>query len=179
MSAMKYKDPPLFTPEAIAARVAELAATISSDYRESVPVFIAVLKGALPFSADLIRCMTIPLAVDFVRARSYKGERSTGTVEFLLEPTIDLAGRDVLVVEDILDSGVTAKEIQRYLVARGPKSLKFCTFLDKPSGRVTDVHADYIGFEIEDHFVVGYGMDLEENFRELPGIHILEHDALD
>lgn len=176
---MSFKKELLFAPDAIAARVAELAETISKEYADREPVLIGVLKGAFPFTADLIRRVTIPVTVDFIRARSYAGSESSGAVEFLLEPTIDLSGRDVLILEDILDTGVTAQAIRARLRARNPRSLRICTLLDKPSRRTEDIHADYVGFEIRDVFVVGYGMDLDENFRGLPGIHILERDALD
>ena len=171
---MKPSEEALFRPETIARRVHELAREVSADYADTPLVLIVVLKGALPFAADLMRALRIPVTMDVVRARCYVGTKPEGTVECLAEPTVDLRGKRVLLVEDILDTGRTAHAILKRLETFGPEDVRFCTLLDKPSRREVEVDADYIGFEIGDRFVVGYGMDYEENFRALPGIHILE-----
>ena len=171
---MKPSEEALFRPETIARRVHELAREVSADYADTPLVLIVVLKGALPFAADLMRALRIPVTMDVVRARCYVGTKPEGTVEFLAEPTVDLRGKRVLLVEDILDTGRTGHAILTRLATCGPEDVRFCTLLDKPSRREVEVDADYIGFEIGDRFVVGYGMDYEENFRALPGIHILE-----
>lgn len=171
---MRLSDAPLIGRDAIADRVRALAAEISSDYAERDLVLVAVLKGAIHFVSDLQRALTIPATLDFVRARSYAGLSSSGSAEIFSEPTVDLAGRHVLIVEDILDTGVTASAIFTRFGAVNPASLDFCTLLDKPSRRKVEVPVRYTGFTIEDRFVVGYGMDYEERYRGLKDIFVLE-----
>ncbi len=173
---MKPSSEALLGPEAISARVAELARSVCRDVEGGELVVLAVLKGAVPFAADFIRHVTVPVVLDFVRARSYSGGQSSGSVEFLLEPTVELRERRVLILEDILDTGITAKAIVDRVRAAGPVDLKLCTLLNKDGRRKVKIEADYVGFEVDNRFVVGYGMDYEENFRELPGIHVLEGD---
>jgi hypoxanthine phosphoribosyltransferase len=164
---------PLIARAQIDARIVELAAQINGDYAGRDLVVIVVLKGAMPFAADLIRALEGPLHVDFVRAKSYAGTDTTGEVRLSLLPEFALAARDVLVVEDILDTGHTATALLDRLGAQGPASLRLCTLLDKPARRRVPIAAHYAGFTIDDHFVVGYGLDLDERYRELPAIHTL------
>ncbi len=171
---MRLSTPPLLDQATLQQRVQELAAMISRDYAERVPLLIGVLKGAVHFTSDLSRALTIPIEMDFIRAASYAGTESTGKVSIGLDGSLALVGRDVILVEDILDTGRTATTIIAHLETLGPASIKLCTLLDKPSRRVIPVTADYTGFSIEDHFVVGYGLDFDERYRELPAIHILE-----
>jgi hypoxanthine phosphoribosyltransferase len=164
----------LLSPEQIAARVDELATEIARVYGDGPLVLLAVLKGAAHFASDLMRRLDLDVRLEFIRAKSYEGTDSSGTVRFNVVPEISLEGRDVLVVEDILDTGRTCAAILRKLEAQRPKSLAICTLLDKPSRRIESVEADYVGFTIEDHFVVGYGLDHDEQYRQLPGVYVLE-----
>jgi hypoxanthine phosphoribosyltransferase len=174
---MRLSPDPLLTAEQVRRRVNELADRISEDNAGRSLMLIAVLKGGTIFAADLMRRLTIPVSLDFIRARSYQGTQSQGRVDFTFLPEQQVRDRHVLVVEDILDTGVTAAGILRRLEAEQPASLALCTLLDKPSRRTTGVHADYVGFTIGDHFVVGYGLDYEERGRELPDIYILQGDG--
>ena len=133
-----------------------------------------MLKGSVPFSADLARALTVPLQVDYIRAKSYDGTESGGKVHFTHLPEDSLRNRDVLIVEDILDTGNTAEAIFDFVRGQHPASARFITLLDKPSRRVRPVEADFVGFTVEDHFVVGYGLDYNERFRELDGIFTME-----
>jgi hypoxanthine phosphoribosyltransferase len=171
---MRLSAAPLLSPDRIQARVDALGAQIRHDYGGRDLVVLAVLKGALFFTADLVRAMAREVVVDCVRAQSYAGTASTGEVRFTLLPEVPLAGRHVLVVEDILDTGRTATALLERLAQEQPASLALCTLLDKPDRRVVPVRADYVGFTIPDHFVIGYGLDHDERHRELPGIWTLE-----
>lgn len=170
---MRLNATPLYTPDQIQARVEALAGEIRRDYAGRDLVVLAVLKGALFFTADLVRAMAREVEVDCVRARSYAGTASTGDVRFTLLPEIPIAGRHVLVVEDILDTGRTATALLARLGEERPASITVCTLLDKPTRRVVPIEADYVGFTIPDHFVVGYGLDHDERHRELPGLWTL------
>jgi hypoxanthine phosphoribosyltransferase len=156
-------------------RVTELGRSISADYQGKDLVLICVLKGAVTFLVDLMRHITIPHEIDFMAISSYGiGQReSTGAVRLMLDLKADIEGRDVLIVEDIVDTGRTMDYLLRTLWARQPASLAICTLLSKPSRREVDVPLDYIGFEIPDRFVLGYGLDLDEKYRNLPyvGVH--------
>ncbi len=163
---------PLITADAIAKRVVELAAAISRDYAHRDILVLVVLKGAAIFAADLIRHLATPARLEFVRARSYTGRRSAGAVEITVWPERSLAGQDVLVIEDILDTGRTTAAILDRVEAEGPASLAYCALLDKPSGRVCELRDGYTGFTIGGEFVVGYGLDYNEHYRELPAIHL-------
>lgn len=173
---MRPSEPPLITSAQIRERIGLLAKQLDEDYTGLSPILIPVLKGGLHFGSDLSRALNIPIEIDFIRARSYVGTQPLGPVEFLVTPTIPLRERHVIIVEDILDTGRTATAIFERLQADNPASLKFCTLLDKPSRRQVQVKADYVGFEIDDHFVVGYGLDYEEAYRGLPDVHILIPD---
>jgi len=153
--------------------VSRLAGEISRDYAGKQPLLLGVLKGAFIFLADLVREIEIPLAVDFIRAQSYKGTTTTGEVVLSMGDVVDVRGRDVLVVEDIVDTGTTVVCLLDYLAKDEPASLKLCALLDKPSRRETAVVIDYLGFIVPDRFVVGYGTDLDQAGRNLSGIYAL------
>lgn len=169
----------VFLPaEAIARRVAELAARLSADYAEKDLVVVGVLKGCFLFVADLVRQLSVPAAVDFLRVASYgAATESSGVVQFRMDVDIPIGGRDVLLVEDIVDTGLTLDYLRRHLGAAAPRSLKICALLDKRGRRRVPLQADYVGFEIDDHFVVGYGLDYDERFRELPDVCVLAKKA--
>ena len=163
----------LITSDQIQARVAELAAEIRRDFPDDVHL-IAVLKGAWIFLSDLVRHMPGLVSLDFMAVSSYaKGTTSSGEVRLLKDLDTTLEGRNVVIVEDIVDTGLTLSYLQDTLRARGPKSLRTACLLSKPSRRKTDVKVEYVGFTIEDHFVVGYGLDYAEQFRNLPYIGVI------
>lgn len=174
---MRLSKDPLLSAEMIRARIAEMGRQITESYGELPLVLVCVLKGGAIFAADLARNIDLPLEMEFARARSYAGQESAGNVELALLPDIPLAGRHVLVVEDILDTGRTSRAILAALGGQHPASLKICALLDKPSRRAVPVEGDWIGFTIEDHFVVGFGLDFNERYRGLPAVHILEADG--
>lgn len=164
----------LFTEDEIKAKVAEMGAQLTREYEGKNPLFICVLKGSVVFFADLIREIKCPLELNFLRASSYgSGTVSSGEVKLSIGEGIDFENRDVVLVEDILDTARTLYALKNELLKRGPKSLKIVTLLDKPSRRVVKgFSADYEGFAIDDLFVVGYGLDFDEKFRNLPYIGI-------
>ena len=167
----------LISASELERRVGELGAQISRDYREKEPLLIGVLRGVTCFMADLMRHISLPLAIDFMAISSYEGERGAAVriVKDLEEP---LAGRDVILVEDIVDTGMTLNTLLQGLQLRHPSSLKVCALLDKRARRLVDVPIDYVGFEVPDEFVVGYGLDLRQKFRNLPFIATLKRDWL-
>jgi hypoxanthine phosphoribosyltransferase len=159
----------------IRKRVARLAGQISRDFAGRKVLLVGILKGAFIFMADLARKMTIPAEMDFVRLASYgRGTVSSGKVRITKDLETPVKGKDVLIVEDIVDTGITLQYLSRRLKARRPRSLKTITLLDKPSRRKVRFQADYVGFAIEDQFVVGYGLDWNEKFRNLPGIYVIK-----
>lgn len=166
----------MLTEDQIRSRVRELAAQISADFAGEPQLhFVSVLKGAFMFLGDLIRAMDRPVSIDFMAVSSYgKGTSSSGEVRLLKDLDSGLEGRNVIIVEDIVDTGLTLAYLQEILHARSPKSLKTACLLSKPSRRVVDVKVDYTGFTIEDKFVVGYGLDYAEQYRNLPYLAILD-----
>ena len=159
----------------IRKKVGLLAGQISRDFAGREVLLVGILKGAFIFMADLARKMTTPVKMDFVRLASYgQGTISSGKVRITKDLETSVKGKDVLIVEDIIDTGVTLKYLFRRLKARRPRSLKTVALLDKPSRRRVRFQADYVGFAIEDHFVVGYGLDWNEKFRNLPGIYVVK-----
>ena len=165
----------LFTQEQIWRRAEELGQRISEDYADEKVVLIGTLKGAIPFMADLMKNISMDIEIDFVAASSYgSGTESSGEVILKHDITLDLEGKHVILVEDIIDTGNTIKALKAYLQKRGPKSVSICTLLDKPARRVVDVKGDYIGFVVEDLFIVGYGLDYDQKYRNLPYISYLE-----
>lgn len=168
--------PCLISPERLAARIRELARQISADYADRPLVLLGVLKGAWVFLADLVRQLTIPVVCDFVMLSSY-GEAliSSGCPTLKLGPSLPLLQRDVLIVEDILDTGHTLQCLKEHLLDLEPASVRICALLDKPSRRVVPVEADYVGFVVGDVFVVGFGIDHAEQYRELPYVGYLDN----
>ncbi|MCC2259080.1 hypoxanthine phosphoribosyltransferase [Intestinimonas aquisgranensis] len=165
----------LFTEQELKDRVAEIAAQIDKDYAGKEPMLISVLRGSFIFMADLVRSITLPCTVDFMAVSSYgSGTTSSGQVKITKDLSESIEGRDIIVVEDILDSGNTLSYLFQLLQARHPASVRLCTLLDKPSRRTKAVTADYTGFTVDDLFVVGYGLDYAEKYRNLPYIGILK-----
>ncbi len=171
---MRVSEQPLITAEAIAARVEELGRELTVRYTGKRPLLLAVLKGASLFVADLARSLPMELELDFVQARSYAGTRSTGSVALSRAEDLEVTARHVIVVEDIVDTGRTVEALLERLRGLDPASLALCALLDKPSRRVVPVQPDYTGFSIDDHFVVGYGLDCDGLHRNLPAIHVME-----
>ena len=168
----------LVTEEAIAARIAEVGRQISEDYRGKCPIVVGVLKGVVPFFAAMTQAITVPIQEDFMSVTSFEGgTESTGKLTFRKDIDHDIAGRDVLILEDILDSGRTLKLILELLRRRGPKSVKICTLLDKPTGRTEDLAADYVLFTVPDAFVVGFGLDYQDYYRNLPFVGVLKPEV--
>ena len=165
----------LLSEEALRARIGELGAKISEDYAGKEPLLVSVLRGSYIFMADLTRALTIPCTVDFMAVSSYgSGTTSSGQVNIIKDLSDSIEGKDVIVVEDILDSGNTLYYLLQVLQARHPHSIRLCTLLDKPSRRVKPIKADYVGFTVPDAFVVGYGLDYDERYRNLPYIGVLK-----
>lgn len=168
----------LLDAPAIAAKVAELGGRIAADYAGKDPVFVSILKGALPFLADLMRQVPIPLSLDFLEVSSYgSSTESSGVVRILKDLAHPIKDRHVLVVEDILDTGHTLRYVLEHLEQQKPASVKLCTLLDKPARRVVPINVDYRGIEIPDRFVVGYGLDYNERYRNLPFIGVLRPEV--
>ena len=168
----------LFSEEELKARGAELGRQITEDYQGRAPVIISILRGSYIFMADLTRQIDLPCTVDFMAVSSYgTGTTSSGQVKIIKDLYESIEGRDVLVVEDILDSGNTLSYLVELLKARRAASIKLCTLLDKPSRRTKPIYADYVGFPVDDLFVVGYGLDYAEQYRNLPYIGILKPEV--
>jgi hypoxanthine phosphoribosyltransferase len=169
----------LLTEEQIAAKVAELGQTISRDYDGRELTLVSVLKGSLPFMADLMRRITLPCRIDLMEVSSYGGSstESSGLVRILKDLSAPIEGRDVLLVEDIIDTGLTLNYLIRYLKGKNPSSIKVCSLLDKPARRLVEIPLDYVGFEIPDAFVVGYGLDFGEVYRNLRFVGVLRPEA--
>lgn len=168
----------LFSAEQIQKRVKEMGEEISRDYEGGEIFAICLLKGSILFTSDLIRHLNVPVVLDTMRVSSYGGGLvSKGSVKILSDLDADITGKDVLVIEDIVDTGRTLRRTLDVLSVRHPKSLKVCSLLDKPSRRVTPIDIAYLGFTIEDLFVVGYGLDYDEYYRDLPYIGLLDPDA--
>lgn len=169
----------LIGEDELGSRVRELGAEISRDYRGRDPVLICVLKGAFVFLSDLSRAIDLPLEIDFMAISSYgSGVQSSGVVRILKDLETPLTDRHVIVVEDIVDSGLTLSYLLRNLAARGPASLEVCALLTKPDRREVDVRCRYVGFEIANRFVVGYGLDYGESFRNVPVIAVVDEARL-
>ena len=164
----------LMSQDEILAKVARVGEQISRDFEGKNPVFVGVLKGCFIFMADLMRHVNVNCSVDFMAVSSYNGTNSTGAVKINKDLSEDIEGRHVIIVEDILDSGVTLSYLKQYLLVRKPASISIVTLMDKPSRRKADIYADYSCFEVPDAFVVGYGLDYNEHYRNLPYIGVLK-----
>ena len=164
----------LITQEQIDKRVKELAAEISADYAGKTPILICILRGAALFYANLVKNITVDCNLDFMCMCSYHGVRSSGKVRMMLDLREDIKGRHIILIEDIADTGTTVKYLTELLHARGPASIEICALLDKPSNRKTDIKPKYRGFEIANEFVIGYGLDYNELYRNLPYIGVFD-----
>jgi hypoxanthine phosphoribosyltransferase len=169
----------LLTEEQIQNRIAELGRQISDAYAGRHLTLVSVLKGSLPFMADLMRAISIPVRIDLMEVSSYGGTstESSGLVRILKDLSASIQGEDVLIVEDIIDTGLTLNYLLRYLRGKNPASLRICTLLDKPARRLVDIAVDYIGFTIPDQFVVGYGLDYGEVYRNLRFVGVLRPEV--
>lgn len=169
----------LLSEEVIQAKVVELGALISADYADRELTLVSVLKGALPFMADLMRAIRIPVQIDLMEVSSYGGTatESSGLVRILKDLSSSIDGRDVLIVEDIIDTGLTLNYLVRYLKGKNPASLRICTLLDKPARRIVEIPIDYRGFTIPDRFVIGYGLDYGERYRNLRFVGVLRPEV--
>ena len=169
----------LLTKEQIQTRIEELGKELTRDYADKNPIFIGVLKGVVVFYADMIRAFDAPCQLDFMWISSYAGTQSTGNMIVRQDVTTDLNGRHVVILEDILDTGRSLKFTCEHLLAKGAASVKICTLLDKPEGRLADsnIAADYVGFTIPNAFVVGFGLDYNEHYRNLPYVGILKPEV--
>ncbi|HSG86239.1 MAG TPA: hypoxanthine phosphoribosyltransferase [Candidatus Limnocylindrales bacterium] len=169
----------LLTEAEIQAKVAELGARIGADYAGRELTLVSVLKGSLPFMADLMRALTIPVRIDLMEVSSYGGTstESTGLVRILKDLSASIEGQDVLIVEDIIDTGLTLNYLLRYLRGKNPRSLRICTLLDKPARRLVEIPVDYVGFTIPDRFVIGYGLDYGELYQNLRFVGVLRPEV--
>ena len=174
---MSEKIRELISEEAVAKKIAEMGAQISKDYEGESVYLLCILKGGVFFTTELAKHITVPVSLDFMSVSSYGGEtQSSGIVRIVKDLDTPIEGKNVLIAEDIIDTGRTLAYLMEHLKQRKPKSLKLCTLLDKPDRRVSDVKVDYTGFEIPDEFVVGYGLDYDQRYRNLPYVGVIEFD---
>ncbi len=168
----------LISEEELQKRIAELGQQVAADYADKDPIFVGVLKGVVNFFTDMVRATPIRCQYEFMAVSSYgSGTTTSGTVKLLKDVSCDIKGRHVVILEDILDTGLTLEFVREHLLAMEPASLKICTLLDKPERRKVDVYADYIGFTIPNEFVVGFGLDYQEFYRNLPFIGVLKPEV--
>jgi len=169
----------LITEDQIRKKVADLGARLSADYAGRALTLVSVLKGSLPFMADLMRAMSIPVQIDLMEVSSYGGPttETSGLVRILKDLSSSIEGKDVLIVEDIIDTGLTLNYLLRYLRGKNPRTLEICALLDKPARRLVEIDITYRGFTIPDQFVVGYGLDYGEYYRNLPFIGVLKPEV--
>ena len=168
----------LISEEELQARIKELGQQLAADYQDKEPIFIGVLKGVVNFFKDMVTATPIRCEYDFMATSSYgSGTATSGNVRMLKDISTDIKGRHVVILEDILDSGLTLKFVKERLLSMGPASLKICTLLDKPERRKVDIYADYVGFTVPNEFVVGYGLDYNEFYRNLPFIGVLKPEV--
>ncbi|NQZ29050.1 MAG: hypoxanthine phosphoribosyltransferase [Mycoplasmatales bacterium] len=171
----------IYTREEIETKIKELADWVNKEYKDSKDlVIIGLLKGSIPFLSKLMMDVTVDMSIDFMTVSSYGGStESTGNVKIVMDLKKDISGKDILIAEDIIDSGITLKAVVENLSARNPKSLKIITLMDKPTGRKVDLHADKVGLIVPDKFLVGYGLDVKEKMRNLPVIAVFNQEKLD
>ena len=167
---------PLINEHELQTLCKQLGQQISTDYEGKNPLIVGILKGCQPFLSDLTRNITIPVQITYMKVRSYTGMASSGNIHIALDVDIPITGREVIIVEDIIDTGTTMVNICSFLQNKHPKSLKVVTLLDKPSKRTKDFTADYVGKEVDDIFVVGYGFDYDEEYRNLPYVGVLQQE---
>nr|WP_307774553.1 hypoxanthine phosphoribosyltransferase [uncultured Cetobacterium sp.] len=168
---MDYTIEKMISEEELQKRIKEVAKEIEKDYQGKNLICVGLLKGSIMFMADLLKNVELDLAMDFMKVSSYHGGTdSTGVVKILKDVDEDLTGKDVLIIEDIIDTGLTLESVKKFLLSKQPNSLKVCSLLDKPSRRKVEMVGEYIGFEIPDEFVIGYGLDYNELYRNLPYI---------
>jgi len=177
---MRLPDEPKFSGSQIQSRINELATTLNHDLEKMNPLFLITLKGAIHFGSDLLRKITISHELDFIQAKSYEDTQSTGTIGILKEPTTPLDGRVPVLLEDIVDTGLTAHSLEDWCRQQGAKDFLCCTLLNKPANRKIEFEPNYVGYEVgKNEFVVGYGMDYNEEYRSLPEIYVLETSSPD
>ena len=175
MAEQETKGKVLLTQEQIWQRARELGEQITADYQGEPLVLVGTLRGAVLWMADIMKNINLDLEIDFVSASSYgSGTVSSGEVKIKKDIELEIAGKHVLIIEDIIDTGNTLKALKDYFYIKKPKSVRICTLLDKPSRRTADVKGDYIGFEVDDLFIIGYGLDYDQKYRNLPYISYLE-----
>lgn len=167
----------LISQEDITKRCKELGKQISSDYKDTVPVIIGLLKGSVPFMAELIKYIDIDCKLEFMDVTSYSGTESTGDVKIVKDLDSSINGLDVLIVEDIVDTGKTLKKVKELLYSKGARSVKVCSLLDKPDRRIIDIQAEYVGFVIPNEFVIGFGLDFNQKYRNLPFVGVLKEEC--
>ena len=165
----------VITRSAIASRVKELGAAITRDYADPPLLVVGILNGAFMFMADLVREIRLDMEIDFVRAASYGMKTESGTLSLTKDVELDLTGRDVLIVEDIIDTGQTMAHLKKLFTGRGVRSVRFCALIDKKERREVDIVIDYVGFEVRTGFLVGYGLDCREQYRQLPEVYLLKN----
>jgi len=171
---------PIVTQEQMRTRIREMGRQISADYAGRDLVLVGVLKGAYAFYADLARAIRIPVRVDFIVVTSYGSRAKTsGRVRLVTELTEEIKGKDVLLVEDIVDSGLTVQHLVKSLAKKKPRSIKVCTLLSKPDRRIVDVRVEYVGFKVPDQYIVGYGLDYQQKYRNLPYLAVLDQRDMD
>ena len=165
----------IISPRDIAIRIKELGIEISKHYKNSTPIIIGILNGSVIFVSDLIRALNINCEVDFIKVESYLGEiKSSGSVQLIKDISLDISNRHVLIAEDIIDSGLTLRYLKKHIINFNPESIRIISLLRKNQNLNLDIKADWIGFNIDDNFVVGYGLDIKQRFRDLPGIYIVK-----
>ena len=175
MEATKEVGTTIITEEQILKRAKEIGAQITKDFEGEEVLFVGILKGAVIWLSDVIKNVHLDTKIDFMAVSSYGAEtKTTGVVRIMMDLDTSIEGKNVIIVEDIVDSGITLNYLKGYLLGRNPKSLKVCTLLDKKDGRRTEVDVDYVGFEVDDIFIVGYGLDYDEKYRNLPFVGVLK-----
>ncbi len=167
----------LITEEQIREKAKEIGAQITKDYEGKEVILIGILRGAVPWMAEVMKRVELDMVIDFMAVSSYgAATKSSGVVKINKDLDVNIDGRDIIIVEDIVDSGVTLSYLEGYLQSRGAASIKLCSLLDKPEGRRVDIKADYVGFTVDDRFIVGYGLDYDQRYRNLPYITWLESE---
>lgn len=167
----------LISQDEIVARCKELGKQISEDYKDTVPVLIGLLKGSVPFMAELMKYIDIDCKIEFMDVTSYSGTESTGDVKIVKDLDCSIKDLDVLIIEDIVDTGKTLEKVKELLYSKGANSVKVCSLLDKPDRRIVDIEAEYVGFAIPNEFVIGFGLDFNQKYRNLPYVGVLKEEC--